>query len=532
VRHPLTNAPRSISRNLPAISPQSPRNLPAISPCSPPLSFAPSLTAALVRPRARSSGFDGLDGGAWNLKNLARAKGSLLDETVDVPGVSSPWLYVGGLFGAFCWHTEDLWMFSCSHLHAGATKTWYVVPAVAASKFEKATRALLPSVFQDAPDLLYQLVAMVAPADLEAQGVPVYTLQQRAGEFIVTFPRAYHAGFSHGFNVAEAVNFASADWLPFGRNAMQCYVRHRRTPVFSVERLLWRLALATTPPISLSTADWVLPELTAVVEEELRSRETLPTGCRHLLLLGHSPVDTAVLAHLAAACNIDQRRQEKVTARIAKEAWREHGKDPRKQPLHRLHWAPPPKEHCDEFCSLGRATNGFQTFEEDALTCLECGRDLFLSGVTALEPPPKSSAGAGGAAAAAAARSTIGVPLSACLQHADSLLRLYESARTAAEPPPSDAHGGSAGAAALSADMAVNSHLSMDMAVLHAAQVLQLHSGTSETKAEAAEGAAARAGRSFASERHCGRVVAWQRHEKHLLEMMVQRLSARLNDIL
>ncbi|KOO53282.1 jarid1a protein [Chrysochromulina tobinii] len=339
-----------------------------------------------------SSGFDGLDGGAWNLKNLARAKGSLLDETVDVPGVSSPWLYVGGLFGAFCWHTEDLWMFSCSHLHAGATKTWYVVPAVAASKFEKATRALLPSVFQDAPDLLYQLVAMVAPADLEAQGVPVYTLQQRAGEFIVTFPRAYHAGFSHGFNVAEAVNFASADWLPFGRNAMQCYVRHRRTPVFSVERLLWRLALATTPPISLSTADWVLPELTAVVEEELRSRETLPTGCRHLLLLGHSPVDTAVLAHLAAACNIDQRRQEKVTARIAKEAWREHGKDPRKQPLHRLHWAPPPKEHCDEFCSLGRATNGFQTFEEDALTCLECGRDLFLSGVTALEPPPKSSA--------------------------------------------------------------------------------------------------------------------------------------------
>ena len=423
-------------------------------------------------------------------------------------------------------------MFSCSHLHAGATKTWYVVPAVAASKFEKATRALLPSVFQDAPDLLYQLVAMVAPADLEAQGVPVYTLQQRAGEFIVTFPRAYHAGFSHGFNVAEAVNFASADWLPFGRNAMQCYVRHRRTPVFSVERLLWRLALATTPPISLSTADWVLPELTAVVEEELRSRETLPTGCRHLLLLGHSPVDTAVLAHLAAACNIDQRRQEKVTARIAKEAWREHGKDPRKQPLHRLHWAPPPKEHCDEFCSLGRATNGFQTFEEDALTCLECGRDLFLSGVTALEPPPKSSAGAGAAAAAAAARSTIGVPLSACLQHADSLLRLYESARTAAEPPPSDAHGGSAGAAALSADMAVNSHLSMDMAVLHAAQVLQLHSGTSETKAEAAEGAAARAGRSFASERHSGRVVAWQRHENHLLEKMVQRLSARLNDIL
>ena len=230
MRHPLTSAPRSLPaistqspRNLPSISPRSPRNLPAISAPTLAPRNPPVLTAPLARPRARSSGFDGLDGGAWNLKNLARAKGSLLDETVDVPGVSSPWLYVGGLFGAFCWHTEDLWMFSCSHLHAGATKTWYVVPAAAASKFEKATRAMLPSVFQDSPDLLYQLVAMVAPADLEAQGVPVYTLQQRAGEFIITFPRAYHAGFSHGFNVAEAVNFASADWLPFGRNAMQCY---------------------------------------------------------------------------------------------------------------------------------------------------------------------------------------------------------------------------------------------------------------------------------------------------------------------
>lgn len=36
-------------------------------------------------------------------------------------------------------------------------------------------------------------------------------LQQHPGQFVVTFPKAYHGGFSYGFNCGEAVNFAVRD---------------------------------------------------------------------------------------------------------------------------------------------------------------------------------------------------------------------------------------------------------------------------------------------------------------------------------
>jgi hypothetical protein len=32
----------------------------------------------------------------------------------------------------------------------------------------------------------------------------------------MTFPGAYHAGFSTGLNIGEAVNFVTKDWFDFG----------------------------------------------------------------------------------------------------------------------------------------------------------------------------------------------------------------------------------------------------------------------------------------------------------------------------
>jgi hypothetical protein len=50
---------------------------------------------------------------------------------------------------------------------------------------------------------------MLDPLEIMKSGIPVYKANQNEKEYICTFFKAYHAGFSHGFNVGEAVNFIS-----------------------------------------------------------------------------------------------------------------------------------------------------------------------------------------------------------------------------------------------------------------------------------------------------------------------------------
>lgn len=45
---------------------------------------------------------------------------------------------------------------------------------------------------------------------------------QQAGEFIITYPRGYHAGFNCGLNCAESVNFALESWIELGKKAKAC----------------------------------------------------------------------------------------------------------------------------------------------------------------------------------------------------------------------------------------------------------------------------------------------------------------------
>ena len=80
--------------------------------------------------------------------------------------------------------------------------------------------------------------SMVPPRMLLEAGVPVSRLVQEPGQFVVTLPQAYHSGFSHGFNTAEAVNFMLLDWLPYAQRAEERYRTLGKEPVIDVDAIL------------------------------------------------------------------------------------------------------------------------------------------------------------------------------------------------------------------------------------------------------------------------------------------------------
>jgi histone demethylase JARID1 len=211
----------------------------------------------------------------WNLNNLPYHPDSLFRHIKsDISGMTVPWLYVGMIFSTFCWHNEDHYSYSANYQHFGSTKTWYGIPSEDAEKFEDAMREAVPELFETQPDLLFQLVTLLTPDQLKKAGVSVYAVDQRAGQFVITFPKAYHAGFNHGFNFNEAVNFAPADWEPFGQDGVDRLQQFRRQPCFSHDELLWTAAEgAATGGVTIHTAKWLAPALNKLREREEEQRE-------------------------------------------------------------------------------------------------------------------------------------------------------------------------------------------------------------------------------------------------------------------
>ncbi|CAH2064858.1 unnamed protein product [Thlaspi arvense] len=216
---------------------------------------------SLAAARRRESGGDGGTVGetAWNMRAMARAEGSLLKfMKEEIPGVTSPMVYIAMMFSWFAWHVEDHDLHSLNYLHMGAAKTWYGVPKDAAAAFEEVVRVhgygeeLNPLVTFST---LGEKTTVMSPEVFAKAGIPCCRLVQNPGDFVVTFPGAYHSGFSHGFNFGEASNIATPRWLKMANDAAIRRAAINYPPMVSHLQLLYdfALALGSRVPASINT---------------------------------------------------------------------------------------------------------------------------------------------------------------------------------------------------------------------------------------------------------------------------------------
>ncbi|KAF8821913.1 histone lysine demethylase JMJC1/KDM5D/JARID1D [Cardiosporidium cionae] len=176
----------------------------------------------------------------WNLTQLPCSEGSLLKYCHrDVPGITSPWLYLGMTFSCFCWHTEDNFFASVNYQHFGSPKVWYVVPPSRAASVERLLKNYVTNGKSDYA--LHSLTVQLSPSILLNNKVPVYRAIQNENEFILLWPRTFHAGFNSGLNCNEACNIAPAFWLDTGYRSIDAY-RYLRSSCIPFYQLLIRSA--------------------------------------------------------------------------------------------------------------------------------------------------------------------------------------------------------------------------------------------------------------------------------------------------
>ncbi|KAJ6311510.1 hypothetical protein OIU77_013298 [Salix suchowensis] len=189
-----------------------------------------------------------LSNSPWNLQVIARSPGSLTRFMPDdIPGVTSPMVYIGMLFSWFAWHVEDHELHSMNFLHIGSPKTWYSVPGDYVFAFEEVIRTKAYGGNIDrlaALSLLGEKTTLLSPEAIISSGIPCCRLVQNPGEFVVTFPRAYHVGFSHGFNCGEAANFGTPQWLKVAKEAAVRRAAMNYLPMLSHQQLLYLLTMS------------------------------------------------------------------------------------------------------------------------------------------------------------------------------------------------------------------------------------------------------------------------------------------------
>ncbi|KAK3913498.1 Lysine-specific demethylase 4D [Frankliniella fusca] len=171
-------------------------------------------------------------------KNFAMAhlcfKNMLADLDSVFGGVSFPALYFGGLHSVFPLHTEDLSCWSFNYVYHGCPKFWYVfmeyfgimeimIPPTSVSRL---TDALHRKGFYGSHkwcrNTLNHKFYIPLPQFFAEENIPYEVVIQQEKEGIVVLPNTAHTGGNLGPNLAEACNFGSNKWIPYGCVSSNC----------------------------------------------------------------------------------------------------------------------------------------------------------------------------------------------------------------------------------------------------------------------------------------------------------------------
>jgi hypothetical protein len=170
------------------------------------------------------------DAFSWNLNKLD----SIL-QTVGsgMGGVTNSMSYIGQFRSFFAIHVEDYDLYSINYLHCGQPKSWYSIPPSQRSLFEALAHRSFPHEMQACSEFIRHKNLLFSPEVLKEAGIKLHTCVQLPGEYIVTMPGAFHFGFNHGYNIAEATNFATSRWFDIGRSASQCHCEEGKVNIAS-----------------------------------------------------------------------------------------------------------------------------------------------------------------------------------------------------------------------------------------------------------------------------------------------------------
>ncbi|XP_034386137.1 lysine-specific demethylase 4C isoform X11 [Cyclopterus lumpus] len=226
----------------------------------------------------------------WNIGHLNSILDVIEEDSgVSIQGVNTPYLYFGMWKTTFSWHTEDMDLYSINYLHFGEPKSWYAIPPEHGKRLERLATGFFPNSFKGCEAFLRHKMTLISPSILKKYGIPFDKITQEAGEFMVTFPYGYHAGFNHGFNCAESTNFATVRWIDYGKVATQCtcskdMVKISMEPFvkrFQPDRYTnWMGGKDSAPPDHILATPSTTPELQSWLQ---RRRKNKPTnkGCTH-----------------------------------------------------------------------------------------------------------------------------------------------------------------------------------------------------------------------------------------------------------